>query len=886
MGALSLHRMSLRIARGWPGWILAVAVAALLFTVLAARHAAPAHAAVQAPYECPPAAVWDLFMFNSFGPNGERAAVDDVAPRNDGRYVFGPSLLGVAVPADAGLLVNEWFVSEGAEARLIEPPQHAQEFSLGLDGSYTYVPVAGYTGGDSFKYVLTTPAGDCFGRVGTVTIPPPTGRLIDDTFTTTSDQTFTTSIICSESGCGVLRNDVSPGQAVGLALPANPGEFHTRRIGSFLPVFGGQVRLLSTSGALEFIPIPGFVGSTTFYYATSDPQDIGTGPQHPPTHPDGMGTVTINVVPPPTPSSPVALDDAFSTDEDVPLTITPAEIMANDHDSLIFDSATTLPAHGTLTPQICNGLNCLPIGAIIAYVYTPHPNFHGVDSFEYTARSIDPTNVAPRSATVSVIVNPVVDVPQTVDDVVTASRGEPIRIRPLDNDIDPDGLIDRSSLQVLPPPIGPAGTIDVIPDGTILYTPDGSADQRLFAYQFAIASGGSGSGIITVSIANNPAANDFYFTEEDTPLNVPAPGVLANDTGTGEPVADPSAHQVVLLPDGSFRFTPALNFAGVFTFTYTRDGDPATVTINVFPREDAPGVILNPASCPLCLEFIDPDSERAGLEPGQPARLRGFIFDAERDPGVIEIDWGDGEITTHAYPCAPFTVLCPYVATQTWYHPLGLGRCGPLFCSEALFFEFTHVYDGAPPPDGLTYTITVTVTQHLGASGSDTETATLVDSDGDGVGDAFDNCPDVANADQSDADADGLGDVCDVPAATDTPTPTATPADTPTPTHTPTVTATPTGTPTATATPADTPTPTHTPTATATPTITATATASPRPEQSVEAGTGTPAASIPDSAMANLGGPSPIPTVVFGLILLASLGALAWANVRTDRSRS
>lgn len=35
------------------------------------------------------------------------------------------------------------------------------------------------------------------------------------------------------------------------------------------------------------------------------------------------------------------------------------------------------------------------------------------------------------------------------------------------------------------------------------------------------------------------------------------------------------------------------------------------------------------------------------------------------------------------------------------------------------------------------------------------------DTDGDGVSDLFDNCPNIANSDQSDTDNDGLGDVCD-----------------------------------------------------------------------------------------------------------------------------
>jgi len=62
-------------------------------------------------------------------------------------------------------------------------------------------------------------------------------------------------------------------------------------------------------------------------------------------------------------------------------------------------------------------------------------------------------------------------------------------------------------------------------------------------------------------------------------------------------------------------------------------------------------------------------------------------------------------------------------------------------------------------------------------------------------------------------------------------------------------------------------------------------TSTPTAEESVQGGTGTPEASQPDTAMGMGSGPSPIPTIAFGLILLASLGSLAYLNVRTARIR-
>ncbi len=57
------------------------------------------------------------------------------------------------------------------------------------------------------------------------------------------------------------------------------------------------------------------------------------------------------------------------------------------------------------------------------------------------------------------------------------------------------------------------------------------------------------------------------------------------------------------------------------------------------------------------------------------------------------------------------------------------------------------------------------------------------------------------------------------------------------------------------------------------------------PEGSVGGGTGTPAPSIPNTATSPIGFSGPLATLLFGAILLASLGTLAYANVRSTRER-
>lgn len=93
-----------------------------------------------------------------------------------------------------------------------------------------------------------------------------------------------------------------------------------------------------------------------------------------------------------------------------------------------------------------------------------------------------------------------------------------------------------------------------------------------------------------------PSAVDDAYTHfgSDTPLVVPAPGVLANDTDVdGDPltaikVTDPDDGSLMLDADGSFRYQPLFP-GGTFDFFHykandgTADSNQALVTITVLP---------------------------------------------------------------------------------------------------------------------------------------------------------------------------------------------------------------------------------------------------------------------------------------------------------------
>lgn len=239
--------------------------------------------------------------------------------------------------------------------------------------------------------------------------------------------------------------------------------------------------------------------------------------------------------------------------------------------------------------------------------------------------------------TASVIVEGIPNRPPVANDDSASTNEEiAVTIDAAVNDSDPDGNLDPNTATVT---VGPTnGTVVNNGDGTFNYIPNANFNGNdSFTYQICDLEGecDEATVIITVNPANDApeAANDSYSTAEDTPLNVPVPGVLDNDSDVdGDALTvvsntQPANGSVTLNSDGSFDYTPNENFNGIDSFEYTiSDGnggtDTATVTIDVSPVNDAPDAVDDNAGVneddsvdiPVLGNDVDPDGDDLSVD--------------------------------------------------------------------------------------------------------------------------------------------------------------------------------------------------------------------------------------------------------------------------------
>ena len=340
---------------------------------------------------------------------------------------------------------------------------------------------------------------------------------------------------------------------------------------------------LNANGTFTYTPAANYNGSDTFTYHAND----GTGNSN-------IATVTITVSP--VNDAPVAVNDAYTTNEDTPLTVVLANrILLNDTDTegsaltAVLDAG---PANGTLTLN-SNG----------TFTYTPAANYNGSDSFTYHAN--DGTGNS-NIATVTITISPANDAPVAVNDAYTTTEDTPLNVTlpgtVLANDTDTDANPLTAILVT-----GPAnGTLTLNANGTFTYTPaanyNGTDSFTYRANDGTINSAAIATVTLTITPVNDApvAVNNAYATTESTVLTVTlANSVLVNDTdvegNTLTAVLDvgPTNGTLTLNANGTFTYTPTAGYNGTDAFTYhandgTANSNIATVTITINAVNDAP----------------------------------------------------------------------------------------------------------------------------------------------------------------------------------------------------------------------------------------------------------------------------------------------------------
>ncbi len=203
---------------------------------------------------------------------------------------------------------------------------------------------------------------------------------------------------------------------------------------------------------------------------------------------------------------------------------------------------------------------------------------------------------------------------------------------------------------VLPQTQGQAlGNLSVFLNGT----PAGTSDYRTTNSGIKVRVGSSVSSVQVQYTLNPPpvAVDDAYSTVQNTTLNQAVPGVLSNDTNltgaslTAQLVSGPSHGSLTLNANGSFSYTPAANFVGNDSFTYTasngtENSNIATVGITVgyagttiTPHEitsaSTGGVCSAPANIVagnlLIASFLQ------GSKSGNPTLPSGWVLDRTQD---------------------------------------------------------------------------------------------------------------------------------------------------------------------------------------------------------------------------------------------------------------
>lgn len=505
------------------------------------------------------------------------------------------------------------------------------------DGSFTYTHNGGETTTDTFTY--TASDGTETSGVATVTItvtPVNDAPTADNKTASTNENT-----------------------AVGITLSGSDPESDPL---TFSLASGPSNGTVSISGSTAtYTPTTGFSGTDTFTYTAND----GTVSS-------AAATVTVTVVA--DNAAPVASNVSALTLEDTAITIVLSATDA-DNDPLTFAIATQ-PSNGTISLS----------GSSVEY--TPAANFNGSDSFTFTAND---GTVSSAAATVSITVNAVNDAPVADDKSATVQEDASVAVTLTGSDVDGDAITFALASQ-------PTNGTATLSGSTVTYTPNANyTGQDTFTYTANDGTADSQPATVTITVSpvnDAPVASDVTASgDEDTPITVTLVGTDGDGDALTYVIATQPSNGTVALNGAEVTYTPAENYNGTDSFTYTAtDGvlpsSPATATITVNPVNDVPTVVsqvvetTSDAALQVTLSGSDVDGDDltyaiAAEPPFGSVTLSGNVVTYQANTGFVGTDAfaftaSDGSATS-AMGTVTVQVLPPRTFTIQFVHGGGNG---------------------------------------------------------------------------------------------------------------------------------------------------------------------------------------------------------------------
>ena len=429
--------------------------------------------------------------------------------------------------------------------------------TLNADGSFSYTPANGFGGKDTFDYTATNvqPPND----VATVTITvdhAPTDIALSNS-TVDENQPAGTDV-------GTLSTtDADAGDTQTYSLVTGAGDTDNAS-------FQINGAVLKTAASFDF--------ETKSSYSVRIQTDDGHGGTF-----AKQFTITVNNVN----EAPTATDQSLSTNEDTSLPITLAGTDP-ESDALTFTHDPTSAHGGTIS------------GAGASVTYTPALNYDGSDSFGFT---VNDGHGHTDAGTITITVNAVNDAPVAVADSYSTNEDTPLTVAApgvLGNDSDVDGPAMTAVLVSGP---SNASSFTLNSDGSFSYTPAGNYNGS-DSFSYKANDGSLDSNTVTVSLTinavNDPptAIDQTLSTNEDTALPIVLSGTDVDGDTLTFTVDQPAHGSVSPTNAASVTYTPAQDYNGPDSFTFTVDDghggtDQGTVDITVNPVNDPPVVDLD-----------------------------------------------------------------------------------------------------------------------------------------------------------------------------------------------------------------------------------------------------------------------------------------------------